>query len=382
MRPAAITHVTDLDHERVIELTTSLVVQLLELLLHFLDGLVRASGSRRILLLAVLIDVDVDIINFLALRKQRIHVVLLRVTSLLAQAALALVLSSFLLLLLSLQLLSEVLLLLCVETLKQLLVIDFVASAGTFAFAVDLRDLRLVRASAQILIVALAANKITSLHVDLLAEVVSTSAGHLHVHLLDVIILTHFGRRQLTRLRDLADLLVSQADVHVLRLEVSMNNLAHAMHVVETNQALLRQLSHQRQRDTLVLVSLDDLKEVDTENFENHDEMLAIRSVMNKRVQQLRAMRRLRDNAELVETRKQVSISFVVLADRNLPFFRFPVLGHLIEDVDFIVSSLNVMLRTLLHLEGDVRVVLEILRQPHGGEVTPTELLNDDISIN
>ena len=133
-----------------------------------------------------------------------------------------------------------------------------------------------------------------------------------------------------------------------------MDDLTHAMHVVETNQALLSQLSHQRQRNTLVLVSLDDLKEVDAENFENHDEMLAIRSVMDERVQQLRAVRRLRDNAELVETRKQVRISLVVLADRNLPLFGLPVLGHLIEDVDFIVSSLNVMLRTLLHLQGDI----------------------------
>ena len=84
MRPAAITHVADLDHERVIELATSLVVQLLELLLHLLDGLVGTSRRHRILLLAILIDVDVDIINFLSLGKQRFFVILLRMASLLA----------------------------------------------------------------------------------------------------------------------------------------------------------------------------------------------------------------------------------------------------------------------------------------------------------
>ena len=39
------------------------------------------------------------------------------------------------------------------------------------------------------------------------------------------------------------------------------------------------------------------------------------------------------------------------------------------------------MLSALLNFHGDITVVLEIFSEPHGGKVTPPELLYDDISI-
>jgi len=39
------------------------------------------------------------------------------------------------------------------------------------------------------------------------------------------------------------------------------------------------------------------------------------------------------------------------------------------------------MLRALLHFDSYVTIVLEILRQPDGREVTPSELLDDNIAI-
>lgn len=40
------------------------------------------------------------------------------------------------------------------------------------------------------------------------------------------------------------------------------------------------------------------------------------------------------------------------------------------------------MLGTFLNLDGDVAVVLKILGKPDGGEVSPAELLNDDVAID
>lgn len=46
-----------------------------------------------------------------------------------------------------------------------------------------------------------------------------------------------------------------------------------------------------------------------------------------------------------------------------------------------IVSSLQVVRGTLLNFQRHIGIVLEILGQPHCREVTPSQLLNDDISL-
>ena len=74
--------------------------------------------------------------------------------------------------------------------------------------------------------------------------------------------LIHFCGSELACLSDLNDLVVSQADHDVLGLEVCVNNLAHAMHVVKTNETLTSKLSHKRHRDSFVIIALYDLEEV------------------------------------------------------------------------------------------------------------------------
>ncbi len=89
------------------------------------------------------------------------------------------------------------------------------------------------------------------------------STSNFHVDLLDdVLVLIHFSGSELACLSDLYDLVVSQADHDVLGLEVCVNNLAHAMHVVKTNEALTSKLSHKRHRDSFVIIALYDLEEV------------------------------------------------------------------------------------------------------------------------
>jgi glutamyl-tRNA reductase len=91
-----------------------------------------------------------------------------------------------------------------------------------------------------------------------------------------------------------------------------MNNLTHSVHVVKTDQALPRKSSHKWQGYSFVVVSLDDLKEVDTENLENHDEMLSIWTMMDERVQKLSTVGALRNYAELMQSRHEMLVIFIV----------------------------------------------------------------------
>jgi hypothetical protein len=74
-------------------------------------------------------------------------------------------------------------------------------------------------------------------------------------------------------------------------------------------------------------------------------------------------------------------IILVVLANRVSPLFSSPILGDLVQNINFVISCFYVVLGTLLNLQGNVAVELEILGQPDGREVTPTQFLDNDISI-
>lgn len=66
-----------------------------------------------------------------------------------------------------------------------------------------------------------------------------------------------------------------------------MNQVAHAMHVVEAHQALLGQYSGQVHGDALVLVTLDDLKQIDAEDLECHYVVFAVRTLMDEMILKL-----------------------------------------------------------------------------------------------
>ena len=133
--------------------------------------------------------------------------------------------------------------------------------------------------------------ELAGLRVDPLVQVVAQSTGHLHVHVAAEAVLAHLGRRELAGPRDFFDLVIAEADVDVLGLEVGVDDLAHAVHVIKADQALLGQLAYERERDAFVLVALNDLQEVDAEDLEDHDEVLAVRAVVDKRIQKLGAVR-------------------------------------------------------------------------------------------
>ena len=140
-----------------------------------------------------------------------------------------------------------------------------------------------------------------------------------------------------------------------------MDDPAHPVHVVQADEALPRESPHQRQWHSLVVVPLDDLEEVHSQDLEDHDEVLSIWAMVNEGVQQLSAMRALRYHTESFQAAHQVLVILVVLLDGVLPLFGFPVLGNLIQDVDLIVSCLNIVLGTLLNLQCDIAIESQIL---------------------
>ena len=69
-----------------------------------------------------------------------------------------------------------------------------------------------------------------------------------------------------------------------------MDDSAHSVQVVETDKDLLGHAAHQWQRDSAVVVAFHDFEQIHAKNFEDHDEVLAVGSRVNERVQQLDSM--------------------------------------------------------------------------------------------
>jgi hypothetical protein len=69
--------------------------------------------------------------------------------------------------------------------------------------------------------------------------------GDLHVDLSnDVEVLIHLGCSELASLGDLTHFVVSEADHDILRLKICMDDLAHSVHIVKTDEALASKLSN------------------------------------------------------------------------------------------------------------------------------------------
>lgn len=111
------------------------------------------------------------------------------------------------------------------------------------------------------------------------------STSHFHIKFFDPIsLIEHFGCSELASLCNLSYFLISQTDDYVFRLEIGMDNVAHAMHIVKSDQALTSKFTNQWNGYSLVVITLDYFKEIDSQNLEDHDEVLAVGPVVDKRV--------------------------------------------------------------------------------------------------
>ena len=111
------------------------------------------------------------------------------------------------------------------------------------------------------------------------------SAGNLHIDLFnDVLMVEHLCSSKLARLCDFLHFIITKTNHNVFRLEISMNNLAHAMHIVKTYEALSCKLSNQRQWDSFVVITLDNLEEINTQDFKYHNKMFPIWPMVYERI--------------------------------------------------------------------------------------------------
>jgi len=88
-----------------------------------------------------------------------------------------------------------------------------------------------------------------------------------------------------------------------------------------------------------------------------------------------------RDNTKLLKPGHEVCVFLVITIDILLPLLGFPIGGYLIKNVHLVIRSFNVVLSTLLYFECHIAVVSQIFCQPNSRKMTPSEFLNNYISI-
>lgn len=64
-----------------------------------------------------------------------------------------------------------------------------------------------------------------------------------------------------------------------------MDNIAESVQEIESDQHLLGNLSAEMEWDSLIIISLDDLQQVDTQDLKDEAKMISIRSLVDKRIQ-------------------------------------------------------------------------------------------------
>lgn len=65
-----------------------------------------------------------------------------------------------------------------------------------------------------------------------------------------------------------------------------MDDAANTMKVIKTNQYLLGHSTNQRDGNAFVIIAFHDFEKVDTQYLKYHDEMLAIRPIIHKAIQE------------------------------------------------------------------------------------------------
>ena len=105
--------------------------------------------------------------------------------------------------------------------------------------------------------------------------------------------------------------------------------------------------------------------------------MLAVSPMVQETVQQLNAMTVV--SSHVLELFR---LLLVVLFERVEPFWLHPVAGHLIQYFNFIKGRDEIVTGRSLNFQRYIRVILYVLSKPDGREMTPAQLLNDQIAID
>ena len=156
-----------------------------------------------------------------------------------------------------------------------------------------------------------------------------------------------------------------------------MNDLADAVKVIEPHQALFRHDASQGHRNSLVIVPLYDFKQVNAKDFEDHHEVLAVGTVVQEAVQEL-------DTVAIIprDILKFLRLVLVVCFERVQPCRFNPIASDLVEDLNLVERSNEVVASRPLNFERHERVVLDVPSKPHSREVAPAQLLNKQVPID
>ena len=158
-----------------------------------------------------------------------------------------------------------------------------------------------------------------------------------------------------------------------------MDNPADPMQIVQSNQNLLGHPPHEWHRNALVVVSFHDLKKIDAQDFEDHDEVLAVGATVDEGVKQLHSMTVFDGIATLALKSILIFLELLYIFDEVLPE---SIPRHDIQNFDFIICRLLVVRGTLLHLQSHVGVIMSVSGKPNSRKVAPAEFLDNDVSVD
>mmetsp|Transcript_60913 Transcript_60913/g.161766 ORF Transcript_60913/g.161766 Transcript_60913/m.161766 type:complete len:385 (+) Transcript_60913:1025-2179(+) len=157
---------------------------------------------------------------------------------------------------------------------------------------------------------------------------------------------------------------------HVFWLQVGVNDATDPMQVVQTNERVGRNLAHNLEGDTFEVVSLDQGKQIGTHGFKHHAHVLPVWPKV------LEIVGELHHTCER-HTWEDVAVWAALC---GFPVVQAAAFRGLRKQLDLVVGSFRVVRGALLDLHRHEPVcILHVLAQPHGGEVPPSELGDDEV---
>lgn len=121
-----------------------------------------------------------------------------------------------------------------------------------------------------------------------------------------------------------------------------MDHLTNAIEVVQTHQELFGHDAHERHRNALVVVAFNHLKKVYAKDFENKNEVFAVLAMVQEAIKQLNTVAVFA--VDLVELLLFL-LCLVILLQGVKPLLFHPVTGHLVKDLNFVESRVEIVRR-------------------------------------
>ena len=119
-----------------------------------------------------------------------------------------------------------------------------------------------------------------------------------------------------------------------------MDDPAHPVQVVKADEDLFGHTADKRHRNSFVVVALHDLKQVDAEDLEDHDEVLSIGAIVQEGVEQLHCVTVFHAVATLLRVSRLVCLDSVDVLD---PFWFEGLCSCHIQDLHFVVRGLLIV---------------------------------------